>query len=73
MNIAKKELPSEWVETISEQAELVNAPRIGVDDNTLFGNVQMNVASASGEEGLFYDMPELEDVSDDDVYLCSSL
>lgn len=52
VDIANKELPEEWVARVAKQAELVNAPRIGTDDNMLWGNVQMNVASAKMEEGM---------------------
>lgn len=38
-------------EVVSKQSDLVNAPRIGVEDNTMFANVQMNIASAKKKDG----------------------
>lgn len=45
-------LPGRWKEVVSKQSDLVNAPRIGVDHNRMFGNVQINIASAKKKEGL---------------------
>lgn len=44
-------LPGRWKDVISKQSDLVNAPRIGVENNLMFGNVQMNIASAKRKEG----------------------
>lgn len=50
MYFAEK-LPGRWREVVSKQSDLVNAPRIGVEDNTMFANVQMNIASAKKKDG----------------------
>lgn len=49
-----KKLPGKWRETIMKQSDLVNAPHIGVDDNGMHGNVQMNIASAKKPDGCYF-------------------
>ncbi|KZV59245.1 hypothetical protein PENSPDRAFT_672483, partial [Peniophora sp. CONT] len=41
---AAKYLPVRYQEALKTQAELVNAPRFGSDDNYLFSSVQVNIA-----------------------------
>lgn len=49
-----KKLPGRWRETIMKQSDLVNAPHIGVDDNGMHANVQMNIASAKKPDGCYF-------------------
>lgn len=37
-----------------KQSDLVNAPHIGVDDNGMHANVQMNIASAKKPDGCYF-------------------
>lgn len=41
---AAKYLPVRYQEALKTQAELVNAPRFGSDDNYLYSSVQVNIA-----------------------------
>lgn len=50
LHLAKK-LPGDWYEKVSKQSELVNAPRIGSEDNGMWANVLMNIASAKHQDG----------------------
>ncbi|KZV66499.1 hypothetical protein PENSPDRAFT_688970 [Peniophora sp. CONT] len=42
---AARFLPPQFLSVMERQAELVNAPRLGADNNCLFSNVQVNIAT----------------------------
>ena len=38
--------PEDYMQLLKEHADMVNLPRVGVDDNVAFPAVQANIASA---------------------------
>jgi len=47
MEALKIGAPKEYMEQLKEHADVVNLPRIGVDENVAFPAVQANVAPAT--------------------------